>query len=66
VARLEAAGAVLNLPEGGLPALLTEGLDPLIERGLVSESLQPVDGERALLSFYASAVSDAPAATRQT
>jgi glycerol-3-phosphate O-acyltransferase len=66
IARLDAAGAVLNLPEGGLPAILAEGLDPLIRRGVVSESLQPVAGERALLSFYAKAVSDPDAATRQT
>jgi glycerol-3-phosphate O-acyltransferase len=66
ISRLEASGAVLNLPEGGLAAILAEGLDPLIRRGVVSENLQPVAEERALLSFYANAASDPDAATRQT
>jgi glycerol-3-phosphate O-acyltransferase len=66
IARLENQGAVLNLPEGGVEAVLDAGLVPLIRRGLVSEALQPVERERSLLSFYAASVPDADAATRQT
>jgi glycerol-3-phosphate O-acyltransferase len=66
IAGLETAGAVLNLPQGGLAAVLDEGLSPLVQRGLVSEDLHPVAQERALLAFYANAVPDPDAATRQT
>jgi glycerol-3-phosphate O-acyltransferase len=66
VAGLEAAGAVLKLPPGGVQATLAEGLDPLIKRGLVSDTLQPVAQQKALLDFYANAVPDPSAATRQT
>lgn len=68
VARLVAAGAVLKLPPQGIEATLTEGLTPLIARGLVNAQLQPVASERALLRFYAASVPDeiADAATPQT
>jgi glycerol-3-phosphate O-acyltransferase len=66
VARLVAAKAVLNFPQGGLAAVLDEGLAPLIRRGLVDEGLQPVEGERALLAFYANAVPVFDADTGQT
>jgi glycerol-3-phosphate O-acyltransferase len=68
VGRLQARGAVLKLPPQGTAAILAEGLDPLIARGLVTEALQPVPEERRLLSFYAAAVPvlDEFAATRQT
>lgn len=56
VARLEAAGAVLKLPPQGLAMAVEEGLLPLIRRGLVTEALQPVAAERALLAFYAASV----------
>ncbi|MDM7932925.1 1-acyl-sn-glycerol-3-phosphate acyltransferase [Tabrizicola sp.] len=56
VGRLQAAGAVLKLPPQGLSAVLDEGLTPLIARGLVTESLQPVAAERRLLDFYAASV----------
>ena len=56
VARLRAAGAVLKLPPVGGASVLDEGLEPLIRRGLVSEGLQPLAGERALLEFYAASV----------
>jgi glycerol-3-phosphate O-acyltransferase len=56
VARLAAAGAVMKLPPQGLDKLLDEGLVPLIARGLVTEALQPVPAERALLEFYAAAI----------
>ncbi len=56
IARLGAAGAVLMLPQQGIEAVLAEGLGPLIRRGLVTEDLQPVDGQAALLAFYAAPV----------
>ena len=56
IVRLTAAGAVLKLPPQGGEAILAEGLGPLIARGLVSEALQPVPGQQALLSFYAASV----------
>jgi len=56
VAQLRAAGAVLKLPPQGLAAVLDEGLEPLIRRGLVGADLQPVAALRPLLDFYAAAV----------
>jgi glycerol-3-phosphate O-acyltransferase len=56
VGRLSAAGAVLKLPPHGISAVLAEGLDPLIRRGLVSADLKSVPEERDLLAFYAAAV----------
>ncbi len=53
--RLTQAGAVLNLPSG-IDAVLDEGFAPLIARGLVTEALQPVADERALLAFYAASL----------
>ncbi len=50
--RLTQAGAVLKLPTG-IEAVLDQGLAPLIARGLVTEALEPVADERALLAFYA-------------
>ena len=58
LARLEARGAVLNLPPGGMAGLLAEGLDPLIRRGLVTAALMPAEGARPVLDFYAAAISD--------
>jgi glycerol-3-phosphate O-acyltransferase len=55
-ARLTAAGAVLRLPPQGAEAILAEGLDPLIRRGLVGPDLQALPAGRALLAFYAAAV----------
>jgi glycerol-3-phosphate O-acyltransferase len=68
IARLETSGAVLNLPPGGPDAVLAEGLEPMVRRGLVTEDLKPVEKNRALLAFYAAAVPDlaAVAAMRQT
>ena len=59
VERLKLAGAVLKLPPQGMHAALDEGLAPLIRRGLVTEALQPVAAERALLDFYAASVPEA-------
>ena len=59
VERLTLAGAVLKLPPQGISATLDEGLAPLIRRGLVTEALQPVTAERALLDFYAASVPEA-------
>jgi glycerol-3-phosphate O-acyltransferase len=56
IGRLKAAGVVLKLPPQGPAAVLDDGLEPLIRRGIVSESLQPVLTERALLDFYAASV----------
>jgi glycerol-3-phosphate O-acyltransferase len=68
IARLETSGAVLNLPPGGPDAVLAEGLEPMVRRGLVTEDLKLVEKNRALLAFYAAAVPDlaAVAAMRQT
>jgi glycerol-3-phosphate O-acyltransferase len=60
ITRLVAAGAVLKLPPQGIEATLTEGLLPLIARGLVSVDLQPVASERAVLQFYAASVPVTP------
>ncbi len=54
--RLASAGAVLKLPPQGMAQALEEGLAPLLARGLVTEGLQPVAAERALLAFYAASV----------
>ncbi|MFN5999090.1 MAG: 1-acyl-sn-glycerol-3-phosphate acyltransferase [Paracoccaceae bacterium] len=56
VERLTAAGAVLKLPPQGLAVTLDEGLTPLVKRGLVTEGLQPVASNQALLAFYAASV----------
>lgn len=56
VERLTAAGSVMKLPPQGLAATMEEGLTPLIKRGLVTEGLQPVAGNRELLAFYAASV----------
>jgi glycerol-3-phosphate O-acyltransferase len=68
IGRLEASGAVLNLPTGGIEAILAEGLDPMIRRGLVSDTLQPAERNRDLLNFYAAAVPEITerAATQKT
>ena len=59
--------AVLKLPPQGSAAVLEEGLTPLIRRGIVSETLQPVAAERDLLQFYAASVPESGlAATPQT
>ena len=58
VAALRAAGAVLKLPPPGGASVMDEGLGPLIRRGLVTDALQPVPAERALLDFYAASVPD--------
>ena len=55
-ARLTAGGAVLKLPPQGVEAVLSEGLGPLIARGLVTEGLQVVAGQEAVLAFYAASV----------
>lgn len=55
-ARLEEAGAVLKLPPQGLSQAVTEGLAPLIGRGLVSETLQVSEGSGPVMAFYAASV----------
>ncbi len=75
--QLVSGEAVLKLPPQGLDVALTEGLTPLLARGIVVEGpdgLQVPTEARALLAFYAAPVwqvlqgASAPinAATRQT
>jgi glycerol-3-phosphate O-acyltransferase len=59
VARLTAAGAVVKLPPQGLAATVTEGLAPLVARGIVDADLAPVAGMSAYLAFYAAPVQQA-------
>lgn len=72
IARLEQGGAVLKLPPQGMDSTLTEGLAPLMRRGLVAQDLQIAAGAEPLLAFYASSVwqrlaqAADSAATRQT
>jgi glycerol-3-phosphate O-acyltransferase len=56
IGRLNAAGAILYLPNQSIEAVLDEGLQPLIRRGLVTDTLQPVASEAAVLAFYAASV----------
>ena len=56
VAELTAVGAVLKLPPQGLAATLTEGLTPLIARGLVTADLRVVPGRQHVVDFYAASV----------
>jgi len=69
---LQAGGAVLKLPPQGLDAVLTEGLEPLIKRGLIGTDLRPSPGSQPLLAFYAAPVQQrlqqisSDAATRRT
>lgn len=71
-ASLQAGGAVLKLPPQGLEAVLTEGLEPLIKRGLIGADLRPSPGSQPLLAFYAAPVQQRlqqippDAATRRT
>jgi glycerol-3-phosphate O-acyltransferase len=53
---LAAAGAVLKLAPEGLQATLTEGLAPLLARGVLGEDLRPTSTGAAVLAFYASSV----------
>ena len=72
IARLTALGAVLKLPPQGLEATITEGLAPLIARGIVLDTLQPALDGQPTLDFYAApvlqrlAIPPGNAATRQT
>jgi glycerol-3-phosphate O-acyltransferase len=50
-AALLAAGAVMKLPPQGRTAVIREGLEPLIRRGIVGEDLAPKAAP--LLEFYA-------------
>jgi glycerol-3-phosphate O-acyltransferase len=71
-ASLQAGGAVLKLPPQGVQAVLTEGLEPLIKRGLIGADLRPSPGSQPLLAFYAAPVQQRlqqispDAATRRT
>ena len=57
--QLVAMGAVLKLPPQGLDLAISEGLSPLLGRGIVVEGpdgLQVADGSGALLAFYSAPV----------
>ena len=55
--QLVAAGAVLKLPPQGLDVALTEGLTPLLGRGIVVEEKTGLKVQaKALLAFYAAPV----------
>jgi glycerol-3-phosphate O-acyltransferase len=59
MAQLERFDAVLKLPPQGVDVTLSEGLTPLIARGIVIEradGLQVPDSAKALLAFYAAPV----------
>jgi glycerol-3-phosphate O-acyltransferase len=54
--QLAQSGAVLKLAPEGLLATLSEGLEPLIKRGLVTETLQITAGSEPILAFYAAPI----------
>ncbi len=59
VARLDALGAELVLPKGGLPAAIAEGLAALHARGIVVDGprgLCPAVGAEAIHAYYAAPV----------
>ena len=66
--RLGAAGAVVKLPPQGVAMTVSEGLAPLIARGIIDDALQPVAAKAAFLAFYAAPVQQAleVSATQQT
>lgn len=53
---LEGLGAELKLAPHGIEETVTEGLTPLIARGIITPQLQPVAAQRRLLQFYAASV----------
>ena len=72
IAALTACGAVMKLAPSGIEATVTEGLTPLIARGILSDTLQPGPDSQPILDFYAGPVlqrlqiSNENAASRQT
>ena len=72
VTKLTALGAVMKLAPQGIDATITEGLAPLIARGILLETLQPTAEGRQILNFYAGpvlqrlALPSTIAATQQT
>ena len=68
IARLDVVGAVVKLPPQGLEMTVSEGLAPLIARGIVREDLHPVPEKAAFLAFYAAPVQQVleVSAARQT
>lgn len=59
VARLDALGAELVLPPGGIAAAVGEGLRTLEKRGILLDTagmLRPAPGKEALHAFYAASV----------
>ena len=57
--RMTGLGAVVKLPPQGLAMTVSEGLAPLLARGIVQDDLRPVADKRALLDFYAAPVRQA-------
>ena len=56
IARLTLLGAVMKLPPQGTEATITEGLSPLIARGILLQTLQATPDGQAILDFYAGPV----------
>jgi glycerol-3-phosphate O-acyltransferase len=54
--RLTEAGAVLKLPPQGIEQAISEGLAPLVGRGLVAADLSVPVGAQALIAFYAAPI----------
>ena len=68
IGRLTGAGLVVKLPPQGLAMTVTEGLAPLIARGIVGDDLRTQPEKAAYLAFYAAPVQQAleVSATQQT
>jgi len=67
--QLQAAGAVLKLPPSGIAQTVSEGLAPLVARGILGPEGAVLPSGLPLLQFYAAPVSqrlDGNAATPQT
>ncbi len=56
IATLIARGAVMKLPPQGIEATVTEGLAPLIARGVLTSALQTGVNGQPILDFYAGPV----------
>ncbi len=72
VAQLAADSAVMKLAPQGIEATITEGLAPLLARGILQDTLKPAPNGQAVLEFYAGqvlqrlSIATGHAATQQT